>query len=40
VSGGREVTGGGFGPEGSLVLTALGLPLAAGLWWRHLSNSS
>jgi membrane protease YdiL (CAAX protease family) len=40
VSGNREVTGGGFGPEGSLVLTALGLPLAAGLWWRCLSPSS
>jgi CAAX protease family protein len=33
VTGDPHVTGGGFGPEGSLVLTALGLPLAAGLWW-------
>jgi hypothetical protein len=38
VTGDRQVTGGGFGPEGSLVLTALGLPLAAGLWWRLARN--
>jgi membrane protease YdiL (CAAX protease family) len=38
VSGDREVTGGGFGPEGSLVLTVLGLPLAARLWWRLARN--
>jgi membrane protease YdiL (CAAX protease family) len=34
VIGAPQLTGGGFGPEGSLVLTALALPLAAGLWWR------
>ena len=33
VTGAPQVTGGGFGPEGSLVLTALALPLAAALWW-------
>jgi membrane protease YdiL (CAAX protease family) len=38
VTGDRQVTGGGFGPEGSLLLTALGLPLAAGLWWRIARN--
>jgi membrane protease YdiL (CAAX protease family) len=38
VTGNRQVTGGGFGPEGSLVLTAVGLPLAAGLWWRVAGN--
>jgi uncharacterized protein len=38
VTGDPRVTGGGFGPEGSLVLTALGLPLAAGLWWRIARN--
>ena len=32
VKGDERVTGGGFGPEGSLALTALGLPLAAFLW--------
>lgn len=40
VTGDPRVTGGGFGPEGSLVLTALGLPLAAGLWWRMPPNRS
>ncbi len=40
VSGNRQVTGDGFGPEGSLVLTALGLPLAAGLWWRIAGNQA
>jgi membrane protease YdiL (CAAX protease family) len=34
LTGNPLVTGDGFGPEGSLVLTALGLPLAAVLWWR------
>ncbi len=34
VSGDEELTGGAFGPEGSLVLTLLGLPIAAVLWWR------
>jgi membrane protease YdiL (CAAX protease family) len=38
VTGNRQITGDGFGPEGSLVLTALGLPLAAGLWWRTARN--
>src|SRR4051812_6972196 len=38
VAGDPEVTGGGFGPEGSLVLTALALPLAAGLWWHIARN--
>ncbi|HSS75919.1 MAG TPA: VWA domain-containing protein [Thermoanaerobaculia bacterium] len=33
VTGDPRLTGGDFGPEGSLVLTALALPLAAGLWW-------
>jgi membrane protease YdiL (CAAX protease family) len=40
LTGERQVTGGGFGPEGSLVLTALGLPLAAALWWRLARNRS
>jgi membrane protease YdiL (CAAX protease family) len=34
VAGDERATGGGFGPEGSLALTLLGLPLAAFLWWR------
>ncbi|HEX4960804.1 MAG TPA: CPBP family intramembrane glutamic endopeptidase [Thermoanaerobaculia bacterium] len=34
VTGDERATGGIFGPEGSLALTALGLPLAAYLWWR------
>ena len=34
VTGNPLLTGDGFGPEGSLALTALGLPLAALLWWR------
>jgi membrane protease YdiL (CAAX protease family) len=34
VTGNPLLTGDGFGPEGSLALTALGLPLAAWLWWR------
>jgi uncharacterized protein len=34
VAGAERVTGGGFGPEGSLALTALGLPLALWLWSR------
>jgi len=34
VTGNPLLTGDGFGPEGSLALTALGLPLAAFLWWR------
>jgi membrane protease YdiL (CAAX protease family) len=34
VTGNPLVTGDGFGPEGSLVLTALGILLAALLWWR------
>jgi membrane protease YdiL (CAAX protease family) len=38
VTGNPQITGDGFGPEGSLVLTALGLPLAAGLWWRIAGN--
>jgi membrane protease YdiL (CAAX protease family) len=38
VTGNPQVTGGGFGPEGSLALTALGLPLAGGLWWRIAGN--
>ncbi|HEV7508395.1 MAG TPA: CPBP family intramembrane glutamic endopeptidase [Thermoanaerobaculia bacterium] len=38
VTGNPQVTGGGFGPEGSLVLTALGLPMAGGLWWRIARN--
>ncbi|HSS52818.1 MAG TPA: CPBP family intramembrane glutamic endopeptidase [Thermoanaerobaculia bacterium] len=38
VTGSPQVTGDGFGPEGSLALTALGLPLAAGLWWRIARN--
>lgn len=37
-TGNPQITGDGFGPEGSLVLTALGLPLAAGLWWRTARN--
>lgn len=35
VTGPATLTGGGFGPEGSLVLTALALPLAAILWPRR-----
>jgi membrane protease YdiL (CAAX protease family) len=38
VTGNPQVTGDGFGPEGSLVLTAMGLPLATGLWWRTARN--
>jgi uncharacterized protein len=38
VTGDPQLTGGGFGPEGSLLLTALALPLAAGLWWRIEQN--
>jgi membrane protease YdiL (CAAX protease family) len=34
VTGPVPLTGGGFGPEGSLLLTALALPLAAILWPR------
>lgn len=34
VTGPAPLTGGGFGPEGSLLLTALALPLAAILWPR------
>lgn len=32
LSGPEAVTGGGFGPEGSLLLTGLGVPIAALLW--------
>ncbi len=38
ILGDDRITGGGFGPEGSLVLTALGLLLALALWaplWRR-----
>lgn len=35
LTGPAMLTGGGFGPEGSLVLTALALPLAAILWPRR-----
>jgi membrane protease YdiL (CAAX protease family) len=34
VTGNPLLTGDGFGPEGSLALTVIGLPLAALLWWR------
>jgi membrane protease YdiL (CAAX protease family) len=34
VTGDETLTGGPFGPEGSLVLTAMGLALTAALWWR------
>jgi CAAX protease family protein len=34
VTGDERLTGGAFGPEGSLLLTLVGLPLAAALWWR------
>lgn len=37
ISGHELVTGGAFGPEGSLVLTVLGILLAVGLW-RRASN--
>jgi|SRR6185295_6636987 len=33
VRGNERLTGGEFGPEASLLLTLLGLPLAAALWW-------
>jgi uncharacterized protein len=33
IRGDAWLTGGDFGPEGSLVLTLLGLPLSAALWW-------
>lgn len=32
--GDERLTGGGFGPEGSLALTLIGLGLTAVLWWR------
>lgn len=38
IAGDDRITGGGFGPEGSLILTALGLLLALALWaplWRR-----
>lgn len=35
VTGPEPLTGGGFGPEGSLLLTALAVPLAAILWPRR-----
>lgn len=35
VSGDDRLTGGGFGPEASVLLTLLGLPLAAALWWNR-----
>lgn len=35
VQGPEAVTGGGFGPEGSLLLTGLGVPIAALLWPRQ-----
>ena len=38
VSGPQAVTGGGFGPEGSLLLTGLGVPIAALLWPRKKSS--
>jgi uncharacterized protein len=34
VTGDETLTGGSFGPEGSLVLTAMGLALTVALWWR------
>jgi membrane protease YdiL (CAAX protease family) len=34
LAGDERLTGGAFGPEASLLLTALSLPLAAALWWR------
>ena len=34
VTGDPRVSGGAFGPEGSAVLTVMGLALAALLWWR------
>lgn len=34
VTGDERLTGGPFGPEGSLVLTLMGLGLTAALWWR------
>jgi hypothetical protein len=33
VSGDERLTGGAFGPEASVLLTCLGAPLAAVLWW-------
>ena len=39
VKGDERLTGGGFGPEGSLALTALGLPLAAFLWRRTAADA-
>lgn len=38
VTGPEPLTGGGFGPEGSLLLTALAIPLAAILWPRRESG--
>jgi len=38
VTGPEAVTGGGFGPEGSLLLTALAVPLVALLWPRRPSQ--
>ena len=41
VNGDPDVTGGGFGPEGSALLTLIGIPLTALLWrgmWRRRSE--
>ena len=38
LAGDERWTGGSFGPEGSLLLTLMGLPLAAALWWRRRLN--
>lgn len=35
IGGDERWTGGAFGPEASLLLTSLGLPLAVALWWRR-----
>ena len=33
IDGSPGLTGGGFGPEGSWLLTLIGIPLTAALWW-------
>jgi hypothetical protein len=40
LKGDERLTGGAFGPEASVLLTLLGLPLAAALWWNRRRRES